>query len=161
MNEINALGLFILFLAVASSAGCSAGSSGSAANDNAAASTSTATANPSASASPASASNSEYPAWAAAAVPNYPNAIDRMLVRHDFYQIDSADDAATVLAWYKSHVSGTWGEAGGPGNQVLPNVNGVRIEVDKLGYGNEPVGSRPRTMICLNLVASGPENWSC
>lgn len=161
MNKINALGLFILFLAVASSAGCTASSSGSSASDNAAASASTASQELAASASPASASNSQYPAWAAAAVPNYPNAIDRMLVRDDFYQIDSADDAAMVLAWYKSHVSGTWAEAGGPGNLVLPDVNGVRIEVDKLGYGNEPVGNRPRTMICLNLVASGPENSSC
>lgn len=154
MNKINTFRLFILTLAVASSAGCAAGSSGSAA------STSTVTAELSASASPASASNSPYPAWAAAAVPNYPNAIDRMLVRDDFYQIDSADNAATVLAWYKSHVSGTWTTAGSPDNALLPNVNGVRIEVDKLGYGNQPVGARPRTMICLNLVGND-ETTSC
>lgn len=78
-----------------------------------------------------------------------------MLVRDDFYQIDSADDSATVLAWYKSRVTGTWGTAGTPSNVVLPNANGVRIQIDTIGYGNEPVGNRPRTVICLNRIVDG------
>lgn len=161
MNKTNAFRLFISLFAVAAIAGCTAGTSGSAASDSAAAaSSSTAPADSSPSTSPASASDSLYPAWAAAAVPNYPNAIDRMLVRDDFYQIDSADDSARVLAWYKSHVSGTWTTAGSPDNALLPNVNGVRIEVDKLGYGNQPVGARPKTMICLNRVGND-ESSSC
>lgn len=75
-------------------------------------------------------------------------------MRDDFYQIDSADDSSTVLAWYKSHVPGGWGAAGSPDN-VVTNAHGIRIEIDKLGYGNQPVGKRPRTMICLNRVVDG------
>ncbi len=78
-----------------------------------------------------------------------------MLVRDDFYQIDSGDDSTTVLGWYKSHVAGSWAAAGSPDNLVLSNANGVRIEIDKLGYGNQPVGKRPRTMICLNRIVDG------
>ena len=163
MNKINAFGLSTLAFAVATTFGCASGGSGTAASANAATASSSTT-QPTlsgADASPGSASNSPYPAWAAAAVPSYPSAIDRMLVRDDFYQIDSADDAATVLAWYKSHVPGAWTTAGSPDNALLTNANGVRIEVDKLGYGNEPVGARPRTMICLNRVISGETPSSC
>ena len=78
-----------------------------------------------------------------------------MLVRDDFYQIDTADDGATVLSWYKSHVTGSWVPAGSPDNLVLSNAHGVRIQIDKLNYGNQPVGNRPRTIICLNRIVNG------
>jgi hypothetical protein len=162
MKKINAFKLLTLFFAIATTAGCGGGASGSAASGNAAGASQSTVAQPSessATASPDNASDSTYPAWAAAVVPNYPNAIDRMLVRDDFYQIDSADDAATVLAWYKSHLPGKWTTAGSPDNALLENANGLRIEIDKLGYGNQPIGTRPKTMICLNHV--GGEVGSC
>jgi hypothetical protein len=101
-----------------------------------------------------SASNSPYPDWATAAVPEYPNVIDQML-GDDFYQIMSADDAASVLAWYRSRVPGAWATPASPDNWVLPSAKGVRIEIDKIGYGNQPVGKRPKTIIYLYRIVNG------
>jgi hypothetical protein len=96
-----------------------------------------------------------YPDWAAAAVPDYPNIIDQTLIRDNFYEISSADETGKVLSWYRAHVSGIWATPGSPDNSILADTNGVRIEIDKIGYGNQPAGNRPKTTICLNRIVNG------
>jgi len=157
MKMSNALRL-CAFLLAGMAAGCS-GSSSTASKASSPPAESSATtvmaASPEAAASASSESNLMYPDWAAAVVPDYPNIIDQALVRDNFYQITSADDPAAVLAWYRSHVSGAWATPASPDNWVLPSANGVRIEIDKVGYGNQPAGTRPKTMICLNRIVNG------
>ncbi len=133
--------------------GCSKNSEGASAADTSGASSSSATA--SGSSAPSSDGHSKiepYPAWAAAVAPNYTG---RVLsaggLSGRLYQIDSADDYETVLAWYKSHVKTNWpaGDPDTPQDQTITTVGKVQITVQKNSYANSP--AQPKTMIALSL----------
>jgi hypothetical protein len=87
-----------------------------------------------------------YPDWARAVVPPYKNAVVGILVNSQPYQFQSTDDRATVAAWYKSHVNGSWASDATTGN-LSTTVNGVKISI----YTNSAGAHGPvKTMIALS-----------
>ena len=68
-----------------------------------------------------------YPDWAQAVVPPYPNASVALPTNTRTYIFDTSDDPATVLAWYKAHVTATWKEDATVAGNWNATVNGVQI----------------------------------
>ena len=85
-----------------------------------------------------------YPAWAQAVVPPYPNiakvdgASQGILMNDTAYQIGTVDDVATVVAWYKSKAKGDWHVDAGTGNGQA-TINKVNIEIVKKTDTSSPV----------------------
>src|SRR5579872_6919314 len=101
MKTRNALRLGAFLLAAGVAAGCSSSSKSS---------SSDATNPPSSAAAVESGGNAggvNYPEWASAVVPEYNTGIVAQLpVNGRFFQIQTSDDAKTVLAWYQARVPG-------------------------------------------------------
>ncbi len=61
---------------------------------------------------------------------SYPNASVALLVNTGMYQFQSSDDPATVLAWYKSHVSAAaWTQDATVATNWNTHVGGVQISI--------------------------------
>jgi hypothetical protein len=100
------------------------------------------------------AANDAYPAWAAAIAPEYPSSITKGGVADRLYQIDTADDPAAVLAWYKQHATGTWIATDPDADQSQWNLKapGGTLMIQKNNYwkADQPSGpNNPKTMIAL------------
>jgi hypothetical protein len=148
MTAKNALRLCAFLLAAGVAAGCSNSSKSPSASSDA-------TNPPSSTAGSANDSSTDgvhYPKWAAAVVPDYTGGIVVQLpVNQRFYQIQTSDDAKTVLAWYKARVPGDWSsdtsdEAAGISWSIV--VNGVQIAIaeNKLKQSNNV-----KTLVSLSL----------
>lgn len=80
-----------------------------------------------------------YPDWAQAVVPPYPNLKSRYIVKKDTdFELESADSFDSIVAWYKSHVSGTWTTDATSGN-VSTTANGLKINIVKDQLDNPPI----------------------
>jgi hypothetical protein len=77
----------------------------------------------------------QYPAWAAAVVAEYPNRVDAAPVTDNLFQIDTADDPKTVVAWFKAHASAPV-TASDPDSSPrwFVNTSGVSIDIDPNNY---------------------------
>ena len=91
----------------------------------------------------AAANAPNYPDWARAAVPPYPNASVALAVNTGLYQFQSSDDPSTVLAWYKGHVSAAWTQDA----TVASNWNGVASGVQVSISAPEVKANGVNTMI--------------
>lgn len=89
----------------------------------------------------------QYPAWAAAVVAEYPNRVDEAAVTDNIFQIDTADDPKTVVAWFKAHASAPV-TASDPDSapRWFVNTSGVSIDIDP---NTSPVSPGIKTMIAL------------
>ena len=93
-----------------------------------------------------------YPEWASAVVPEYNTGIVAQLpVNGRLFQIQTSDDAKTVLAWYQARVPGNWSaDTSNPAEGTAWNIvtHGVQIAVseNKLTRANNV-----KTMISLSL----------
>lgn len=127
-------------------AGCSGGASTSAPSTSVTASTSASSA--SGGQSEAGSSDTElapYPDWIRPIVPLYPNATSGYLMdKKGGYVIESKDDLDTIIAWYKSHLPGSWttDEAAGKTSTL---TNGLKVEIVK-----DQINKPPVTMIQLS-----------
>lgn len=146
MKPINALRLGALLLAAAVAAGCSNSSKSS---------SSDATNPPSSAAAVESgggAGGGNYPEWASAVVPEYNTGIVAQLpVNGRLFQIQTSDDAKTVLAWYRARVPGNWSsDTSNPAEGTSWNIvtHGVQIAIaeNKLTQSNDV-----KTIIALSL----------
>lgn len=77
----------------------------------------------------AAANAPNYPDWARTVVPPYPNASVALAVNTGLYQFQSSDDPATVLAWYKAHVTATWTQDATVASNWNGVANGVQISI--------------------------------
>jgi cytochrome c553 len=77
----------------------------------------------------------QYPSWAAAVVAEYPNRVDAGSVTDKLFQIDTADDPKTVVAWFKAHAP-TPVTASDPDSapRWFVNTSGVAIDIDPNNY---------------------------
>jgi hypothetical protein len=100
---------------------------------------------------PAATSDSapNYPDWAKAAVPPYPNVVVAIPVNTAMYQFQSADDPATVLAWYKQHLSGTWTKDA-TADVWSATVGGVQVSVSKNTVTSTPDAAAIKTIVMVS-----------
>jgi hypothetical protein len=101
-----------------------------------------------AAASAAAGATGQYPAWAAAVVAEYPNHVDTAAVTDNLFQIDTADDPKTVVAWFKAHASAPV-TASDPDSapRWFVNTSGVSIDIDPNNY---PGTTGIKTMIAFS-----------
>lgn len=91
-----------------------------------------------------------YPDWATAAAPPYPNATIGFLVNTKLYQFQSTDDVTTVADWYKSHANGSW-HIDATSDSRSTVVKGVQIAISKIS-GPAGDAASAKTMIALSLL---------
>jgi hypothetical protein len=82
-----------------------------------------------AAASASAGADGQYPTWAAAVVAEYPNRVDASSVTDNLFQIDTADDTKTVVAWFKAHASAPV-TASDPDSAPRWFVNTAAVHVD-------------------------------
>jgi hypothetical protein len=90
----------------------------------------------------------QYPPWAAAVVAEYPNHIDTAFVTDNLFQIDTADDPKTVVAWFKAHASAPV-TSSDPDSapRWYVNTSGVSIAIEPWTY---PGTTGIKTMIAFS-----------
>jgi hypothetical protein len=90
----------------------------------------------------------QYPAWASTVVAEYPNHVDTAFVTDNLFQIDTADDPKTVVAWFKAHASAPV-TSSDPDSapRWYVNTSGVSIAIEPWTY---PGTTGIKTMIAFS-----------
>ncbi|HUJ58477.1 MAG TPA: hypothetical protein VLX92_08290 [Kofleriaceae bacterium] len=110
-----------------------------------------ATSNQGPSSAPPPVSAANYPDWAAAVVPPYPNATVAIPVNTNMYQLQTTDEVPVVLDWYKAHSHATWTNEATSATTWHGAAGSVTINISRNDYnGPNEQAKKIKTMISLD-----------